>query len=75
MAGYRDKIRSWMGSIVTRPLRKCEREMEKAIFEIAEKYGFKDLGITGTIDPAYYKIHRRIPSTGMSVSFIDDKIQ
>lgn len=60
---------------MTRTFIKCEREIEKAIFEIAEKYGFKDLGITGTIDPSYYKIHRRLPSEGMSVSFVDGKIQ
>jgi len=60
---------------MTRKFIKCEREMEKAIFEIAEKYGFKDLGITGTIDPSYYDGHRRIPSEGMSVSFVSGKVQ
>lgn len=49
--------------------------MERAIFKIADKYGYKDIGITGTLDPSYYKIHRRIPHTGLAVSFIDDKIQ
>jgi len=60
---------------VTRKFIKCEREITKAVFDIAKKYGYKDIGVTGTIDPSYYKYHSKHPSVGLSVLFVDYKVQ
>ena len=40
---------------MTRPIIKLERELEKELWRLCEKYGFTDIGVTGTIDPAYYE--------------------
>lgn len=65
---------------MTGKLRKCEQEIEKAVFEIAKKYGYEQLAVTGTIDPKYYKSHRtcwgckhETGIEGMSILFYDGK--
>jgi len=60
---------------MTRPMIKLERELEKELWRLCKKYGFEDIGITGTIDPAYYKKHEKIPAWGLSIMFIDGKIK
>lgn len=57
---------------MTRPMIKMENEITKFIFEVAEKYGYKDIGVTGTIDPKYYKIHKKFSMPGLSVLFVDE---
>jgi len=58
---------------MTRKMIKCENEITDAIFKIAKKYGYEDIGVTGTIDPAWYKTHLKFPSAGLSVLFVDYK--
>ena len=60
---------------MTKNVRKCEKEIENAIYKIAKKYGYKELATTGTIDPAYYKGHEKIPMPGLSVLFYNSKIK
>ena len=57
-------------------LTKFERELSKMIFELARKYGYKDIGTTGTIDPKWYKCHIKGPSTpGLIIQFVNYKEQ
>ena len=60
---------------MTRPIIKLENELQKELWRLCDKYGFKDLCTTGTIDPAYYDNHKKIPSCGMSIMFYDGKVK
>lgn len=55
---------------MTREVIKCENEIKKAVWAIAEKYGFNDLGITGTIDPKCYPAHMKYPVPGLTIQFV-----
>lgn len=52
-------------------LTKFERELNKMIFELAEKYGYTEISITGTLDPKWYD--RQIYGRGLSISFYNKR--
>jgi len=61
---------------MTLPVNKLDREIEKVVFDLARKYGFNDICITGSINPKYYKTHKKLsPSAGLVISFIDEVIR
>lgn len=58
---------------MTRSMIKLENELKEELFRLAKKYGYKELCCTGTIDPKYYKIHRKAPTPGLSILFYNNR--
>ena len=58
---------------MTRKMTKFESDIKKEVFKLAEKYGYKEIGVCGTLDPKWYKIHMQNPTPGLSVLFYNNE--
>lgn len=54
-------------------LTKFERELKKEVFKIANKYGYDEIAVTGTVDPKWYK--RQVGSPGLTFLFYRNRIK
>lgn len=50
---------------------KFEKEVKSMIFELAKKYGYKEIGISGTLKPEWYS--RQVFGMGLSIKFYNGR--